>query len=337
MANYDNTVRVDTIVSGKLRRYHNLSIVRQLLRFRTIVWPNLMDGLKVFVGFIQSFYKLLVWRPDVIFTKGGYVCMPVGFAAHILHIPLVIHDSDAHPGLTNRVLSRWAKRIGTGAPLEYYPYPKSISRYVGVPIREGFQPYTLEKRKNAKVRLGFSNDRPLIVVTGGGLGAQRINNAVVDSIDSLTKITNVILITGAGQFREIRQKLRKDTDTYKIYDFVADDMIDMLGAADVVVARAGATTILELAALAKPTILIPNGFLTGGHQVKNARVYQDKGAVDVVDEMAMEKNPQILVNAVNDILQNPTKATEMGQAFYSFAHPNAASDMADMILDAVSD
>lgn len=334
MAGFDNTVRVDVITSGKLRRYHNLSVLRQLLRFRTIVWPNFVDAIKVCIGFAQSLVKLMAWRPDVIFTKGGYVCMPVGLAAHVLHIPLVIHDSDAHPGLTNRVLARWADRIGTGAPLEYYPYPKSISRYVGVPIREGFKPYDEHKRRQVKERLGFVSSRPLVVVTGGGLGAERLNNAVTDSAIELTQITNVILITGAGQYTEIRRKLPEDTDRIKVYDFVSDGMIDMLGAADVVVARAGATTILELAALAKPTILVPNGFLTGGHQIKNAKVYEDKGAVRVLDEMQMEKTPQILIDEIKAIIDSPDVAQRMGKAFLSFAHPDAAKDMASMILDA---
>ena len=130
MHHFDDTIPVQPIFSGKLRRYHTLPLWRQLLRPVTIVFPNLRDIFFVVCGFVQSFFKLLVWRPDVVFTKGGYVCLPVGLAAKILRIPLVIHDSDAHPGLTNRVLSRWATAIATGAPLEYYPYPKKISRYV---------------------------------------------------------------------------------------------------------------------------------------------------------------------------------------------------------------
>ena len=102
------------------------------------------------------------------------------------------------------------------------------------------------------------------------------------------------------------------------------------------VARAGATTILELAALAKPTILVPNGFLTGGHQIKNAKVYEDKGAVKVIDEMQMEKTPQLLVDEIKNLIDDPAEARRMGQAFLSFAHPGAAKDMADMILDAAN-
>jgi UDP-N-acetylglucosamine--N-acetylmuramyl-(pentapeptide) pyrophosphoryl-undecaprenol N-acetylglucosamine transferase len=103
MGGYDDSIRVDTIVSGKLRRYHHLKWWHQLMRFRTITLPNIIDAVKVGIGFIQCLCKLVAWRPDVVFAKGGYVCLPVGLAAHVLRIPLVIHDSDAHSTLTRTV------------------------------------------------------------------------------------------------------------------------------------------------------------------------------------------------------------------------------------------
>ena len=120
-AKFDESIPVDLVIAGKLRRYHGKSISFHL--HPSILFPNLRDGFKVMVGFFQSLFKLMKWRPDVIFIKGGYVCLPVGYAARLLRIPLVLHDSDAHPGLTNRLLSPFAKAIGTGAPLEYYNYP----------------------------------------------------------------------------------------------------------------------------------------------------------------------------------------------------------------------
>ena len=106
------------------------------------------------------------------FTKGGFVCLPVGMAARVLRIPLVIHDSDAHPGLTNRILAKWASAIATGAPLKHYPYPESISRYVGIPIATEFAPFTDQQRTEAKRTLGLDPNRPLVVVTGGRVGCQ---------------------------------------------------------------------------------------------------------------------------------------------------------------------
>ncbi len=332
MGGYDDSIRVDTIVSGKLRRYHHLKWWQQLMKFRTITLPNIIDVVKVSVGFMQCLCKLIAWRPDVVFTKGGYVCLPVGLAAHVLRIPLVIHDSDAHPGLTNRVLARWADAIGTGAPLKFYPYPREISQYVGVPIMEDFVPYSDERRRDVKVKLGFDPTRPLVVVTGGGLGARRINDAVVAMLSQLTKQTNVILITGAQQYSDIRARVPNDTSKVHIHDFISSGLVDMLGAADIVVARAGATTILELAALAKPTILVPNGYLTGGHQLKNAAVYEEKGAVKVIDELQLDDHPKVLVQAIEALLADRAAMARMGAAFLAFAHPHAARDMAEMIV-----
>lgn len=332
MGGYDDSIRVDTIVSGKLRRYHHLKWWQHLMKFRTITLPNIIDAVKVGVGFVQCLCKLIAWRPDVVFTKGGYVCLPVGLAAHALRIPLVIHDSDAHPGLTNRVLARWADAIGTGAPLKFYPYPREISQYVGVPIMEDFVPYSDEQRRDVKVKLGFDPVRPLVVVTGGGLGARRINDAVVAMLPQLTKCTNVILITGAQQYSDIRARVPNDTSQAHIHDFISSGLVDMLGAADIVVARAGATTILELAALAKPTILVPNGYLTGGHQLKNAAVYEEKGAVKVIDELQLDDHPKVLVQAIEALLADRAAMARMGAAFLAFAHPHAARDMAEMIV-----
>src|SRR5690606_36158674 len=108
----DESIELEPILGGKFRRYNGISWWGHLRR-PSIVWPNVRDGFLVFVGFFQSLFKLMVWRPDVVFAKGGFVCMPVGLAAKLLRIPLVIHDSDAHPGLTNRVLGKFAQYIAT--------------------------------------------------------------------------------------------------------------------------------------------------------------------------------------------------------------------------------
>lgn len=331
---FDPTIPVQTVTSGKLRRYHSLTFWQQLTNVTSIALPNAIDMVKVAIGFFESIGGLIAWRPDVVFSKGGFVCLPIGMAARVLNIPLVIHDSDAHPGLTSRILARWAVAIGTGAPLKFYPYPATKSKYVGVPVRADFAPFTAQQQAEAKQALGFTADRPLVVVTGGGLGAKRLNMAVASSLKTLLPRMNVILISGEGQYDDMNSLTPVNDERFQLHPFVSKGMAEMLGAADIVVARAGATTILELAALAKPTILVPNGFLTGGHQLKNAAVYAEKNAVRIVDELELEKTPSLLVDELFNLLADPARAHEMSKAFYAFAKPEAAAEMADMIVSA---
>lgn len=289
----------------------------------------------VVAGFFQSFFKLILWRPDVVFTKGGYVCLPVGVAAYLLRIPLVVHDSDAHPGLTNRILGKWATAIATGAPLEHYNYPIEKSRYVGIPIAAEYHEFSKKEQTAAKQKWGIATNRPLVVVTGGGLGASRINDAIVITLEKLLKLTSVVLISGEGQYDDLLSITPANNQNFQLYPFISDNFASLLGAADLVIARAGATTILELASLAKPTILIPNAKLSGGHQLKNAEVYQKSQATVVVDEDDLVENPIVIVDAVDKVLSDKKETEKMARIFSSFARPNAAKEVADMIISSI--
>ncbi len=270
----------------------------------------------------------------MIFIKGGYVCLPVGYAAKLLAIPLVLHDSDAHPGLTNRLLAPFASKIATGAPLKYYNYPPEKTKYVGIPVAEDFRPYSEKERTQLKVKLGFDEKKPLVVVTGGGLGAVRINNAVLASREALLKLTSVFLISGTAQFDELKSQA-SERPGWRLEAFVSEGMAQVLGAADLVVARAGATTLLELAALNKPTIVIPNGLLTAGHQLKNAKVYQDNLAAVVLTEEEMAASTDALSGKITQLLKAPKILSGLGDNFGKFAKPHAARDVAEMLLTVV--
>ena len=329
---YDESIPVETIASGKLRRYHHLTLW-QHIKWPALMWQNTLDLFKVLGGFFQSFWKLIWWRPDAVFTKGGFVCLPVGMAAKALGIPLVIHDSDAHPGLTNRILSRWAMSIATGAPLEYYNYPADRTHYVGIPVSTAFREFTKAEQVAAKKEWGVDPKKPLLVVTGGGLGARRLNDTTLEVLETLQKNSSVILVSGAGEYDQLRARFPSDTAHFKLHPFISN-MHQLLGAADIVVTRAGATTILELAALRKPTILVPNAALTGGHQLKNAAVYGEAQVAIVLDEDAMVEDPLLLVQAVNAYLKDPKTTQTMAKRFGKFSKPNAAKDMAALILSA---
>lgn len=334
IGHFDNQIPVQTILAGKLRRYHHLTVLRQLL-WPSLVIRNIRDMFLVIAGFFQSIFKLILWRPDVVFTKGGYVCLPVGVAAYLLRIPLVVHDSDAHPGLTNRILGKWASAIATGAPLEHYNYPIEKSRYVGIPIAAEYHEFSKNEQSAAKAKWGIATDRPLVVVTGGGLGASLINDSIVLTLEKLLKFTSVVLICGAGQYDDILSKTPANNENFQLYPFVSDNFASLLGAADAVIARAGATTILELASLAKPTILIPNAKLSGGHQLKNAEVYQKSNAAIIVNEDDIVKDPDEIVTVVEELLSDKRSTEKMARIFSSFARPNAAKEVAEMIVTSV--
>lgn len=335
MKNSGLRVEVRQIHAGKLRRYHRVSVWQQIVDLPT-VFKNFRDIFTTLVGFVQSLWLLLRFKPDVVFTKGGFVCVPVGLAAKLLGLPLVIHDSDAHPGLANRILSRWATTIATGSPVEHYPYPREKTHYVGIPVDPAFVPVDEAKQRELKAELGFHDiTKPLIVVTGGGLGALNINRAVVSIAPQLVTHASIYHITGTLTYDDVIAHAPELID-YHIVPFVSTGMAPVLGAADIVVSRVGATTMQELAALAKPVVMVPNPVLTGGHQLKNAAVYEETDAAVTVDEEELEKNPLVLRRALEELLGDEQRRKALGKALHAFARPDAALDMAALIVDAAT-
>lgn len=329
MKHAEANVRVKTITAGKLRRYHGIVWWKQLFDIPTTI-RNLRDVLYVAVGVVQGFLLLLRNKPHVVFAKGGYVCLPMGIAAKFLRIPIVIHDSDTRPGLTNRVLGRWAAAIATGAPLHNYHYPREISYYTGVPIEAAFHPFTAEEQRAAKAELGVSDlNKPLIVVTGGGLGAKSINDAISKiAVDLLSDGVAIYHVTGMRQHEELVKQAHHHAD-YQLVPFVYKDMAHVLGAADVVIARGSATFLQELAALAKPVIVVPAQHL--GDQVKNAHVFELAEAALVLSDEMICAHPQKLYEAISLLLTEPAEAHHIAQQLHTFAKPQAAIDVAGLI------
>jgi UDP-N-acetylglucosamine--N-acetylmuramyl-(pentapeptide) pyrophosphoryl-undecaprenol N-acetylglucosamine transferase len=328
MAHATVPVVVKTITAGKLRRYAHMSRLRQLLT-PSIVGKNIIDSFKIGIGFVQSVALLRREKPDVIFAKGGFVCLPLGAAAHMLRVPLVIHDSDTRAGLTNRVLARWASSIATGFPVEYYPYNPQITQYVGVPIDQNFVLTSKSEQARAKEMLGFHRETPLIVVTGGGLGAKSINDAMASIHSSImAQGWNVYHITGKSHYEAVRREI-DESMSYTLAPFVYKDMHVILGAADVVVARGSATFIQELAGLGKAAILIPARHL--GDQLKNAVMYEKAGAAVTLRDDEVQANPSVLFNHLSTLLNDKKRRAELAAALHSFARPDAARDVAQMI------
>ena len=320
-------VTIRAISAGKFRRYHHFKWWQHLRP--SIIIPNLIDIFRICFGFLQSFWLLWRLKPDVIFAKGGFVCLPVGVVAHVLGIKLVIHDSDTVAGLTNRVLSKYAVKIATGMPTEYYHYPQDRTIFVGSPIKVVHQQQA-GAVQDLRRELGLSNQR-IVLVSGGGLGSEFLNSLVLSNLQHLDQSTKVILITGVDNYHKVLQS-GFDPQRLIVKDFVTNFQ-DYLALAEIVVARAGATTIAELAAFAKPTIFVPNPKLVEGHQLKNAQMLVDKQAALVLDEFALEKAPEQFSQTVNQLLADKAHLQALASKISQFAKPDAARRLAEIIIE----
>ncbi|NCU30800.1 UDP-N-acetylglucosamine--N-acetylmuramyl-(pentapeptide) pyrophosphoryl-undecaprenol N-acetylglucosamine transferase [Candidatus Saccharibacteria bacterium] len=333
MAHATVPVEIVTVPAGKFRRYSNISLYQKMIDLSTH-GKNAVDLFKLMGGLSKSIKLFQRFRPDVVFAKGGFVCLPVGYAANLLKIPLVIHDSDARPGLTNRLLAGYASRIATGMPVENYPtYKKSITTQTGVPIGDKFRIYSQAEQGALRSRLGLASDRPVVVITGGGLGSMSINRAILSGSERLLQRgVQIYHICGKNNYNKLRGLVPKD-ENYKLVPFVYENMHEILAVADVVVARGSATFMQELAALARPTIMIPAKVL--GDQVKNAEIYERANAAVVLSDDAIAQG-DTLVLAILELLDNPDYSASISTALHAFARPDAATQVAKLILEVVA-
>lgn len=327
MAHAEVPVIVSSIWAGKFRRYHGQSKLERLLDVKTNLL-NLRDTIYIGIGFLQSLWTIFRFKPDVVFAKGGFVCLPMACAAKVFRVPLVIHDSDARAGLTNRIIARWAQAIATGAPLEHYSYPAAISSYTGVPISSVFRPMSSEEVLHARRMIAVNETKPLLVVTGGGLGATAINKATVKAASKLLdEGYQIYHVTGKKHYNSVKQSMLKHAD-YHVVPFVYKDMINVLGAADLVVSRASATFLQELAGLKKPVIAIPAKYL--GDQQVNAVVFDKAQAIKMLQDDEILTS-HTYYDTVSELLADESQRASYAKRLHEFARPNAAKDVATMI------
>lgn len=318
-------VSVRTIPSGKLRRYAHFSWW-QYLRHFSIVLHNVADVFKIAAGFFAALWLMVRFRPDVVFAKGGFVCLPVGYAARLCRVPLVIHDSDARPGLTSKLLAGFASAIGTGMPLENYDYHAPDTQYVGVPIHAAIRAVTPELQAEYRAQLGLPAGKRIVVAVGGSLGSVTINHATAAAAKTADEDVLFYNVTGVKNIEEAKER-GKGVAAYQPVSFVYENMHKLLGAADVVVTRASATTLQELAGLQKAVIAVPARQL--GDQQKNAELFAKYEAVVVLhdDELADE-----LPGAVRQLLADDARRASLAARLHEFARPDAARAMAQMIV-----
>lgn len=320
-----------SIFAGKFRRYHGESFIKRLLDVQTNLL-NLRDAIYVIIGIFQSIYLVRKERPSVVFLKGGFVGVPIGLAAAFWRIPIVTHDSDALPGLANRLIGRWARIHATGLPAEFYEYPKDKVQHVGVLTGSQYVPVTPHLMKVYKQELGIPVKSRLLFITGGSLGAQAVNEAVVASINLLLQTypdLHVVHQVGKGKSGVY------DSYTHErltVLEFL-DGMYRYSGAADVIVTRAGANAMAEFGVQGKACIVIPSPTLAGGHQLHNAEYLAQQQAAVIIDEGNMRNNPQILQHAIEDLLTNKLKARSLADKLQTLAIPDAARRLAQLLLD----
>ena len=285
------------IQTGKLRRYFSLQ--------------NAVDVFRVFFGVLQSIFLLLKRRPSVVFSKGGFVSVPACFAAWLLRIPVISHESDLTPGLANKLIAPFAKEL-------LYSFPeteKSLKKYratlVGLPIRGELR--CGDGQVGRKI-CGFE-DKGLLVVLfmGGSLGAASLNDLVYESLGELTKRFQVIHLTGKGKAFDYQH------ENYKQFEFVTDKLSHLLALSDIVVCRAGANSIFELLALKKPMILVPLVKGSRGDQLDNAKCFVKNGWARLLNEegASSEKLLSLLEevrHSHSDILEAQAKAYEKGSS-----------------------
>jgi UDP-N-acetylglucosamine--N-acetylmuramyl-(pentapeptide) pyrophosphoryl-undecaprenol N-acetylglucosamine transferase len=325
--------------AGKFRRYSGESLLSRLTDMQTILL-NVRDIFRV-VGSVGKAFKILSRvKPDVVFSKGGFVGVPVGIAAKLRGIPIVTHDSDVIPGLANRIIGRWAVIHATGMPAQFYDYPKSKTKYTGIPVDKRITQISHIDKANLKLKLGLNKDGSVLLVTGGGLGARDINDKFLKIVpELLLKYPDLHIIHIAGKKNE-KEVIARYKDLLKdhpkkrvtILSYTPDFYL-YSGAADLIITRAGATTLAEFAIQHKACILIPSPFLTGGHQVKNAENLKNAGAVEIVENDAPA---QKLLNRITQLLEDSTARKELEIKLGSTAKKDASAQIADILLEVAS-
>jgi UDP-N-acetylglucosamine--N-acetylmuramyl-(pentapeptide) pyrophosphoryl-undecaprenol N-acetylglucosamine transferase len=316
----DRGIPIYRIVSSKLRRYFSLM--------------NFIDVPKFFLSLFQALYRLYVLMPDVVFSKGGTSAFPVVLAARFYMIPIVIHESDSVPGLQNRLSSKFAKRIGLAFESAAAYFNESKVFVSGNPMRTSLME-NVAPISAAKTNLGFKGEEPLIFIWGGSQGAERINQFVFNNLDVLLKNFQILHQVGEKNLKEAQAAAQSlSADFRKRYEFAgfmdASGVKSALSASDVVLARAGSGSIFEIAALGKPSILVPLEESANNHQKTNAYDFAKNGAAVVLEEANLK--PNIVSAQVENILKDKNKYESMAIAARKFAKPEAAKIIAGELM-----
>ncbi|MDE2001128.1 MAG: UDP-N-acetylglucosamine--N-acetylmuramyl-(pentapeptide) pyrophosphoryl-undecaprenol N-acetylglucosamine transferase [Patescibacteria group bacterium] len=319
------------ILSSKMRRYASLM--------------NIVDAVKFCLSIPQLLWKLFWFMPDAVFSKGGPGALAVVLVSRFYRIPVVIHESDSVPGLTNAISGKFADKVFLAfAPAADY-FPHADVEISGNPVRQSLldQKASLGGtedaiRTNARKGFGLDVSAPTLFVVGGSQGAGKLNDFVLENLDMLLNDVQVIHQVGTRNFAGYEKEYAfaskdwsdREKGRYIPKAFFGSDLADAYAAADLIIARAGSGTLFEIAAFGKPSIIVPLENSANSHQKKNARLYEEAGAGIIVTEENLLGS--IVADRMKSILGDPARFAAMSQAAQSFFRPDAATVIAKHLL-----
>ena len=313
-------IRYVSCPAGKLRRYVSLQ--------------NVLDIFRTSAGLFVAIWKLYFIYPDVIFSKGGYTSVPVLLAAWVLRIPIVIHESDAVPGRANTLAKGFARYIAIAHDDAAQYFPKEKTALVGIPIRREL----LTPHPDPFTFLNIPSDRPLIYVTGGSLGAERINNLILAALEELLPHYTIVHQSGVAHHDALTltaQALITDQELQQRYyvrgSLNAITVNALMTAASLIITRAGSTTLFEIALHGKPAIVIPIPTRVSHDQVQNAYSYARTGAATVMEEANLTEH--LLAAEIQTIMNDPERYAAMSNAAKGLAPKGAADKIAAKLIE----
>ncbi|MCP6726675.1 MAG: UDP-N-acetylglucosamine--N-acetylmuramyl-(pentapeptide) pyrophosphoryl-undecaprenol N-acetylglucosamine transferase [Patescibacteria group bacterium] len=317
-------IEVQTILAGKLRRYLNA----------TSILRNIVDILFMFpVGLLQSFGKVFTFSPDLIVSKGGYGALAPAIAGWIMQVPIFLHESDASPGLANKIAGKFATRIFTSFE-NTENFPKKKITVIGNPIRKEV---LSGSKQEAKRIFKLQGGKPVILISGGSQGAQKINDTLLNILNETLKEFEIIHQTGEKNFKQIKAEAKVVIEKgreiyYHAVPFLKErELRHAYAVSEIIVNRAGSGSIFEIAALGKPSIIIPLTNSAQNHQIKNAYAYEKTGACIVLEEANL--TPNFFLEKLRRFISHKKDTDKMKAAALAFSKPEAANVLARLIIE----
>jgi len=306
------------ILSGKINRFRSFSAY----------FKNFLSIFFSIFGLLQSAILLLLLKPSLVFSKGGYAALPISFAAHLLKIPVIIHESDLVIGLTNRLSLKNASKIAVSFPPENYNISLDKIVYTGHILRPEF--FSTDPGHIEEVKSKINQKFPTILITGGSQGSLAINKIIARSINQLLSISNIIHISGTRDYRWLKELIVDNKSSGKyILEGYTDKMVDYLKISDLVITRAGSNTLAEIAALKKPAIIIPYQYASANHQYKNAQYFTKNSAGILIDEGDL--NQDFLIKTIRELILDKRKLQQLGDNAYRINLFDGADNLENLI------